>query len=78
MVNGAFNLCATSFDLALDRGDPLFQLVDRKMIDILPDEKVHRIVGPLREKIVRIHRHKVDPDGPHVNKPLAGQDVVRR
>lgn len=38
------------------------------MIEILPDELVHRIVGALREKIVGLHPHNVDRDGPHVNK----------
>jgi hypothetical protein len=37
------------------------------MIDVLPDELIHRVVGALGEKIVWLHRHNVDPDGAHVN-----------
>ena len=70
MVNGAFNFSAAAFDLALKGSNPFLQLVDGKMIDILPDELFHRIVGALGEKIVGLHGHNVDPDGPHVNKPL--------
>ena len=40
------------------------------MIDILPDELFHRIVGALREKIVRLHGDNVDRGGPRVNKPF--------
>lgn len=69
MVNGVFDFGSAPFDLALEGGNPVFQLVDRKMIDILPDELIHRIVGALREKIVGLHADNVDPGGPHVNKP---------
>jgi len=68
MVNSAFNLGAASLDLGFQGGDALVQLVDGKMIDVLPDELVHRIVGALREKIVGLHADNVDPGGPHVNK----------
>jgi hypothetical protein len=47
------------------------------MIDILPDELLHRIVGALREKIVGLHAHNVDPGGPHVNKPFENRLAVR-
>lgn len=40
------------------------------MIDILPGELIHRIIGALREKIVGLHGHSVDRSGPHVNKPF--------
>ena len=40
------------------------------MIDILPDELIHRIVGALREKIVGLHDHSVDRGEPRVNKPF--------
>ena len=68
MVNGAFNLGAASPDLGFEGRDALLQLVDGKMIDVLPDELIHRIVGALREKIVGLHVDNVDPGGPHVNK----------
>ena len=70
MVNGVFNFSAATANLGFERGDPRFQLVDRQMIDILPGELLHRIVGALGEKIVGLHGHSVDPCGPHVNKPL--------
>ena len=70
MVNGFLNLGAAAVDLTLYQGDPFFQFVHRQMIDILPGEDFHRVVGALGEKIVWLHRHNVDPDGPHVNKPL--------
>ena len=70
MVNGPLNFGSASQDLAFERCDALFQFCDGEVIDVLPDELVHRIVGALREKIVRLHRHSVDPDEAHVNKPL--------
>ena len=70
MVNGFLNFGAAAFDLTLDERNPLLELVDRQMIDILPGEDFHRVVGALGEKIVWLHRDNVDPDGPHVNKPL--------
>ena len=70
MINGFLNFGTAAFDLALDKRNPLLELVDRQMIDVLPDELIHRVVGALGEKIVWLHRHNVDPDGPHVNKPL--------
>lgn len=41
------------------------------MIDILPDEKFHRVAWALREKIVWLHGHSVDRGGLLVNKPIA-------
>ena len=73
MVNGPLNFGAAAGDLAFERDYPLLQLVDGKMIDILPNELIHRIVGALREKIVGLHGHKVDRGGPHVNKPLVAE-----
>jgi hypothetical protein len=70
MVNSAFNLGPAPFDFRLKGGDAGLEFVDRQMIDILPDELVHRVVGALGEKIVGLHAHNVDPDGPHVNKPI--------
>ncbi len=70
MVNGFLDLGAAAFDLALNGGNPFLQLVDRQMIDILPDEYFHRVVGALGEKIVWLHIDNVDRDGAHVNKPL--------
>lgn len=70
MVNSPLNFGATAGDFALERGNALLQLVDGKMIDVLPDELFHRVVGALREKIVGLHGHNVDRDGPYVNKPL--------
>jgi len=70
MVNGVVYSCAAARDLGFERGDALLKFVDRQMIDILPDELFHRIVGALREKIVGLHGHSVDPSGPHVNKPF--------
>jgi hypothetical protein len=67
MVNGFLDFGAATFDLALDERYPLLKLVDRQMINVLPDESIHRIVGALGEKIVWLHRHSVDPDGAHVN-----------
>lgn len=72
MVNSFFNLGAATPDFALESRDPLFELIDRKMIDILPDELFHRVVGALREKIVGLHPHNVDRGEPHVNKPCEG------
>ena len=71
MVNGLLNFGATARDLPLQRCYPLLQLVDGQMIDVLPGELLHRVVGALREKIVRLHILNVDPDGAHVNKPFA-------
>lgn len=73
MVNSFFNLGAATLDFTLKGGNPLLELIDRKMIDILPDELIHRVVGALREKIVGLHRHNVDRGGPHVNKPCNGR-----
>ncbi len=70
MVNGFLKFYTAPFYLGLDERDPLFQLVDRQMVDILPGEHFHRIVGALGEKIVGLHKHNVDPDEPHVNKPF--------
>ena len=70
MVNGVVNFRAAPGDFAFEGGNPGFQLVDRKMIDILPDELFHRIVGALREKIVGLHGDNVDRGGPRVNKPF--------
>ena len=67
MINGFLNFGTATFDLALDKRNPLLELVDRQMIDVLPDELIHRVVGALGEKIVWLHRHNVDPDGAHVN-----------
>lgn len=69
MVNSFFNLGAATFYFALESRNPLFEFIDRKMIDILPDELIHRVVGALREKIVGLHSHNVDRGEPHVNKP---------
>jgi len=69
MVNSFFNFGAATLDFALESRNPLLELIDRKMIDILPDELFHRVIGALREKIVRLHAHNVDRGEPHVNKP---------
>lgn len=55
MVNGIFNFCPAAGDFAFQRGDPRLQFVHRQMIDILPCELIHRIIGALREKIVGLH-----------------------
>ena len=68
MVNGVFDFGPATLDLALQGGDARLQFIDGQMIDILPDELIHRIVGALREKIVGLHGYKVDRGGPHVNK----------
>ncbi len=46
------------------------------MIDVLPDELLHRIVGALGEKIVGLHGHIVDRSAPHVNKPLLWERLL--
>lgn len=77
MVNGALQFGLAPFDFTMERGNPGFQFVDGKMIDILPGELLHRIVGALREKIVGLHAHNVDPGGAHVNKPCDDRAVAR-
>ena len=67
MVNGFLDFGTAALDFTLDERNALLKLVDRQMIDILPDELIHRVVGALGEKIVWLHRHSVDPDGAHVN-----------
>ena len=73
MVNGFLNFRAAALDLVLQGGYSRFQLVNGQMIDILPGELFHRIVGALREKIVGLHVVNVDPGGAHVNKPIVAE-----
>ena len=54
MVNGAFNLLPTARDLALQRGDPRFQVRDRERVQILPDQLAQR-VGGAGESVVWLH-----------------------
>lgn len=69
MVNGRLHPFAAALYLALEQRNSGFQFGDRQGVEILANQPVQRIVGPLCEKIVRLHVLKVDPDGPHVNKP---------
>lgn len=54
MVNGAFHFHAAPGDLALQRGDPRFQLGDRQRIKILPRELSEQIVGT-GQGVVQVH-----------------------
>jgi hypothetical protein len=67
MVNGAFNFCAHPRYFAFKRSDPRVQFIDRKRVDILLQQLRQRVIGPLGQKIIGVHRVKVDPSVALVN-----------
>ncbi len=57
MVNGAFDLLATSRNFTFQRGDPRLQFGDRETIEILAQQRGQGIVGPGPKDIIQIHIH---------------------
>lgn len=45
MVNGELNFRLHPGDLALQRGDARFEFRHRERIEVLPDDRIQRIVG---------------------------------
>lgn len=68
MVNGGLDLESNPADFGLERYDARSQILEREGIEILSGERNQRVVGALREEIVRFHPQKVDPKRLAVNK----------
>lgn len=58
MVNDALSVLAGAINFRRQRGDPRVQLLDRKRVEILSGQGVHRITRPTREILFGIHGHK--------------------
>src|SRR5436305_11207292 len=61
MVNGEVDLCAHALDLALERANALFQLLDRHRVEILLRELHQRIAGLAREELLEVHAGENPP-----------------
>jgi hypothetical protein len=71
MVNSAFNFLPNAQNFAFKRRDPRVQFIDGKRVNILPQQLCQRIIRSLGQKIIGVHRVKVDPSVALVNM---GQD----
>ena len=70
------DVCLDAVDLRFQGGDSLVQLVDRHGIEILPLQRLDRVIGFAREKLVEIHRGFVDPLPVEVNKPAVVYSAI--
>ncbi len=55
MVNDALNMQARTRNLCLQRSDARIKLFDRKRVEILSGQRVHRIAHPTREILFGLH-----------------------
>ena len=58
MVNDALSMLLGADDLSLQRGDPRIKLLDRKRVEFLSGQRVHRITRPTREILFGLHNCK--------------------
>ncbi|VXC54375.1 conserved hypothetical protein [Sphingomonas sp. 8AM] len=56
MVNSAFDLFTRPGDLAFQRGHPRLELHDGQPVEVLAQQRGHRVVGARAQDVVQVHR----------------------
>jgi hypothetical protein len=67
MVNSTFNFLANTFNFAFQSRNACVEFINGKRVDILLQQQGQRIIRALGQKIIGIHRVKVDPSVALVN-----------
>ena len=72
MALGIGQMLLDPVDFALERFDPLLELIDRQWSKVLLDEQGQRVLRAAGKEVILVHRTNVDPTLPQVNKLAPG------